>query len=171
MIVCGSGPTAMYAASELASVRRPVVLVASSATDTAEAKSDLRSVPVVLGDPTDDEVLRAAGIERARGVIACAESDNHGVVITLTARQLNPNVRIVARLQDVDRESKIRKVGADAVVSPQHIGGLRRAGQASWPAPDPNGTAPLPTITRRPEQTGRCPEEILDVVLRESHLP
>ncbi|MDX1494916.1 MAG: TrkA family potassium uptake protein, partial [Longimicrobiales bacterium] len=87
----------------------------------------------VLGDPTDDDVLRAAGIERAGGVIACAEEDNQNVVITLSARQLNPDVRIVARLQDVEQEDKIRKVGADAVVSPQHIGGLRLASELIRP--------------------------------------
>lgn len=133
MIVCGSGPTAVYAARELAVVERPVVLVAASTTEAEEFSSDLPDVPVVLGDPTDDQILKAAGIERAGGVIACSESDNQNVVITLTARQLNPSVRIVSRLQDVHQEAKIRKVGADAVVSPQHIGGLRLASELIRP--------------------------------------
>lgn len=133
MIVCGSGPTAIYAVTELAAVERPVVLVAASASEAEEFTSDVPAVPVVLGDPTDDDVLRAAGIERAGGLIACSESDNQNVVITLTARQLNPAIRIVARLQDVDQEAKVRKVGADAVVSPQHIGGLRLASELIRP--------------------------------------
>lgn len=132
MIVCGSGPTAIYAVTELAAVQRPVVLVAGSASEAQNLIAG-PSVPVVAGDPTDDDVLRAAGIERAGGVVACSESDNQNVVITLTARQLNPTVRIVARLQDVDQEAKIRKVGADAVVSPQHIGGLRLASELIRP--------------------------------------
>ncbi len=133
MIVCGAGPTAMYAAAELAAVGRPVVLVAHTASGAEEARSQLSEVPVVLGDPTDDDILLAAGIERAKGLVACSESDNENVVITLTARQLNPRIRIVSRLQDVDQEGKIRKVGADAVVSPQHIGGLRLASELIRP--------------------------------------
>lgn len=132
-IVCGSGSTAIYAASELAAVERAVVLVAPSERDADSFGSDLPDIPVVLGDPTDDHVLAAAGIERAVGVIACSDSDNQNVVITLTARQLNPRVRIVAQLQDVGQEAKIRKVGADAVVSPQHIGGLRLASELIRP--------------------------------------
>lgn len=134
MIVCGTGPTALYAATELSRVERPVVLVAESAAALEELKADVPDVPVVVGDPTDDSVLLAAGIERAGGVIACAERDNENVVITLTARQLNPRVRIVSRLQDVEQEAKVRKVGANSVVSPQHIGGLRLASELVRPA-------------------------------------
>lgn len=133
MIVCGSGRTAMYAVTELAAVERPVVLVASSGAEVENLVKDLPDVPVVLGDPTDDDVLKTAGIARAGGLIACSESDNQNVVITLSARQLNPRVRIVARLQDVDQEQKVRRVGADAVVSPQHIGGLRLASELIRP--------------------------------------
>lgn len=133
MIVCGSGRTAMYAVTELAAVERPVVLVASSGAEVENLVKDLPDVPVVIGDPTDDDVLKTAGIARAGGLIACSESDNRNVVITLSARQLNPRVRIVARLQDVDQEQKVRRVGADAVVSPQHIGGLRLASELIRP--------------------------------------
>lgn len=93
----------------------------------------LSTEPIVVGDPTDDETLEAAGITRAHALIACAHSDNENVVITLTARQLNPNIRIVARLQDVSQEAKVRKVGANAVVSPQHIGGMRLASELIRP--------------------------------------
>ncbi len=132
-LVCGSGRSAFYAAAELAAVQRPVVLVVSDASAADELSSELPDVLVIVGDPTDDEVLRAAGIERAGGVIACSESDNENVVITLTARQLNPRTRVVSKLQDVDQEHKVRKVGANSVVSPQHIGGLRMASELIRP--------------------------------------
>ena len=133
LIVCGSGSPARYAARELSTVERKVVLVAPSG-DVAEAvTSTLGNVLVVVGDPTDDDVLRAAGIDRAEGLIACSESDNENVVITLTARQLNPRIRIVAQLQDVQQSGKIRKVGANSVVSPYHIGGLRMASELIRP--------------------------------------
>lgn len=133
MIVCGGGPTAMYATAELHQVQRPVVLVCPTKKEAEEAASRLPDVPLILGDPTDDNILRAAGVERAFGLIACSETDNENVVITLTGRQLNPHIRIVSRLSDVDTESKVRKVGANAVVSPQHIGGLRLASELIRP--------------------------------------
>jgi voltage-gated potassium channel len=133
LIVCGSTRTARYAARELAAVERTVVLVVGSREEAQEVGADLDDVRVVLGDPTDDDILRAAGIERASGLIACSESDNHNVVITLTARQLNPRIRVVSKLQDIEQEQKVRKVGANSVVSPQHIGGLRMASELIRP--------------------------------------
>jgi len=132
-IVCGSGPTAMYAAAELAAIERPLVLVAASAQEIEESIVDLPPMPIVIGDMTDDDILLTAGIERAFGLVACSASDNENVVITLTARQLNPRIRIVSRVRDVQQEGKIRKVGADGVVSPHHIGGLRLASELVRP--------------------------------------
>ncbi|MCH1570456.1 MAG: TrkA family potassium uptake protein, partial [Longimicrobiales bacterium] len=109
------------------------VLVCPTKEEAEEGASRLPEVAVILGDPTDDDILKAAGVERAFGLIACSESDNENVVITLTGRQLNPRIRIVSRLSDVDTESKVRKVGANAVVSPQHIGGLRLASELIRP--------------------------------------
>lgn len=133
MIVCGGGPTAIYTTAELATVKRDVVWVVGSKDELDDPVGHRPDVPTVVGDPTDDQVLVAAGVERAGGLVACSESDNENVVITLTARQLNPRIRIVSRLLDVDQESKMRKVGANAVVSPQHIGGLRLASELIRP--------------------------------------
>ena len=132
-IVCGAGPTALYAARELAAVHREVVLVTKDEAAAQRASAELDGIPIIVGDTTDDDILEAAGVQRAQGVIACAESDNENVVVTLTARQLNPRIRIVTRLEDVDQEPKARKVGANAVVSPTHIGGLRLASELVRP--------------------------------------
>jgi voltage-gated potassium channel len=133
IIVCGAGPSARYAAAELSSVERAVVLVAPEQEDADRAKAELSGVYIVLGNPTDEATLMAAGIERAAGLVACTDSDNENVVVTLTARQINPKVRIVSRLEDVDHEKKIRKVGANSVVSPDFIGGLRMASELIRP--------------------------------------
>jgi voltage-gated potassium channel len=133
IIVCGAGSSALYAASELSSVERSVVLVAPDQEAADHARSELHDVYIVLGNPTDEATLLAAGIERAAGVVACTDSDNENVVITLTARQINPKIRIVSRVEDVDHEKKIRKVGANAVVSPDFIGGLRMASELIRP--------------------------------------
>jgi voltage-gated potassium channel len=133
LIVCGSGSTAVYAAAELQAVGRKVVFLIDNREAAEEAKVELPDIPIILGDPTDDDLLRTAGIERAAGLVACTDSDNENVVITLTARQINPKIRIVSRVDDIDHETKIRKVGADAVVSPNFIGGLRMASELIRP--------------------------------------
>lgn len=132
-IVCGAGTTAVYAARELAAVQKDVVIVAPTEEGAEAVSAEMPEALVVVGDPTDDDVLRLVGIDRAVGLVACTESDNENVVVTLTARQLNAFLRIVARVGDVDVMPKVQKVGANATVSPQHIGGLRLASELVRP--------------------------------------
>jgi voltage-gated potassium channel len=108
-------------------------MVVADQESAVRARAELEDVPIVLGNPTDDATLIAAGVERAAGLVVCTDSDNENVVVTLTARQVNPKVRIVSQVEDVDHEDKIRKVGADAVVSPDFIGGLRMASELIRP--------------------------------------
>lgn len=133
LIVCGCGETALYAAAELHAVRRRLVVVSEDPERVDRIRRELPGVPVVVGDPARDETLRRAGIERAAGILACTDSDRDNLVATLTARRLNPTARIVARVGDVEEEEKVRSVGADAVVSPTFIGGLRIASELIRP--------------------------------------
>jgi voltage-gated potassium channel len=80
-----------------------------------------------------DEVLERAGIHRARGLIACGDSDSNNVYVTLTARSLNPNIFIVARAAYADAEPKLYKAGANRVVSPYVMAGRHMAALASRP--------------------------------------
>ena len=79
----------------------------------------------VLGDATDDEVLRAAGIERCRGVVAALHDDKDNLFVTVTVRALNPKTRIVAKAIEPSAVDKMRRAGADSVVSTNYIGGMR----------------------------------------------
>lgn len=133
LIVCGSGQTALYTARELVAVSRAVVVVADRAEEAPRVRTELPGTPVLVGDPSKDETLRAAGVERAAGLVACTDSEKENLVVTLTARQLNPALRIVTRVVEVEGEAKLRKVGADAVVSPNFIGGLRMASELIRP--------------------------------------
>lgn len=133
LIICGSSGTALYTTLELVSVQRDVVVVCENAEAAEALHGHLPETPLVVGDPASDEVLTEAGVARAAGLVACTESDKENLVITLSARQLNPSLRIVARVSDVEAEQKIRKVGADAVVSPDLIGGLRLASELIRP--------------------------------------
>lgn len=133
LIVCGSGGTAVYTASELEAVQRPVGVVCDDPDAVERLRQKLEGIPVLIGDPTLDETLLQAGIERAAGVAACTDSDKDNLIVTLTARQLNPDIRIVSGISDVAGARKIENVGADAVVSPDHIGALRIASELIRP--------------------------------------
>ena len=82
---------------------------------------------VVEGDATDEEVLINAGIKRAKGAVIAVFSDADSVYIILSARELNPNLYIVARVNDDKAERKLLAAGANKVISPYRIGGLRMA--------------------------------------------
>ncbi|HYH82668.1 MAG TPA: potassium channel protein [Longimicrobium sp.] len=81
----------------------------------------------VIGDATHDDVLVAAGIARARGLVAALDSDASNVLAVLSAREMNPDLLIVARANSEASESKLRRAGADRVVTPDAIGGHRLA--------------------------------------------
>ena len=86
-----------------------------------------QDIPFVEGNASDDKSLIAAGIERAKGLITVAPTDEDNVFITLSARALNPRLFIVARSIMVDNEDKLRMAGADRVMSPYVLGGRRMA--------------------------------------------
>lgn len=87
----------------------------------------------ITGDAADTATLRAAGVERARGLVAAVDSDEINIYVTLSARVLNPNLFIVARANREDAESKLRLAGATRVISPYRMGGRRMASLAMRP--------------------------------------
>ena len=91
-------------------------------------------VRYVSGDPADESVLRQAGIDRARGLVCAVDSDAANVFITLTARALNPDLRIVARASEAASIDKLVRAGADEVVSPYGLTGRRMAVLAVQPS-------------------------------------
>ncbi len=131
-IVCGAGTVAGHVLEELARVRRPAVAIVP-AGQTAPALEVGGELLWLQGDPADEEVLREAGIAQARGLVPALESDRDNVLVTLTARQAKPELRIVAMLAEHRNEAKLRRAGADAVVSPSRIGGLRMASELIRP--------------------------------------
>src|SRR5919107_1096122 len=84
-------------------------------------------VRFIEGEPSDDEVLRAAGVMRARGVIACVDSDADNIFITLTVRGLRPDIAIVARASEEAVEAKLHRAGATRVISPYKTSGSEMA--------------------------------------------
>jgi len=126
IIVCGGGHTGRYIMQELTATQHPFVLIESSQERVEELSKMLKGpFPAVIGDATDDDSLRAAAIERASGLVACVSNDRDNLIATVSARMLRPDLRIVCRCIDERVAHKIRKAGADAVVLPKQIGGLR----------------------------------------------
>lgn len=125
-VVCGAGKTGEHIVRELLETRRAFVVIDADGDRVRQLHQKFAvEFPTVVGDATEDDMLIAAGLERASGLVACVTSDKDNILVTFTARHLNPQVRIVARCTDVGVESKLARAGADAVVSPDRIGGLR----------------------------------------------
>jgi voltage-gated potassium channel len=126
VIVCGIGTTGRHIATELTAVGVPFVVVDADRDRLDELSEEFNdSLLYVIGDATDDHILELAGIERARGVISALNDDKANLFVTISARALNPNARIVAKSIEPATEAKLRRAGADSVVAPNYIGGVR----------------------------------------------
>jgi voltage-gated potassium channel len=133
-IVCGAGNAGLSVLAELAATGRPTVVIEADTLRAKRVEEHFPSVPVLVGDSTNDEVLLEAGVTRARGVVICIDDDKDSLVVTVTARQLNPAARIVARATDERGVERIKHAGADAVIAPSHIGGMRMASEMVRPS-------------------------------------
>jgi voltage-gated potassium channel len=132
-IVCGSDETAETVMRELLLTKKKFIVVAIGKEDT-EALPAIGEFPYLQGDPTDDDLLLEAGIERAQGVWLSLATDEANLFATISARSLNPQIRIVTKAIDVRSHKKIFKAGADSVISPTFIGGMRMVSEMIRPA-------------------------------------
>lgn len=130
-IVCGVGSTGIHVVGELRAVGEKLVCI----DQRVGALEDLEREGVLTlhGDATDDEVLNKAGIARARGIVATMDDDKTNMFVVVTARQTNPGLRIVTKAVFPSAAAKLRRAGADAVVSPAFIGGMRLASEMLRP--------------------------------------
>lgn len=132
VIVCGAGETGKHVVDELLKTKTPCVVIEQNLAQCKHLER-FGPIPVIEGDATDGEVLTRARIELARGLIATLPSDKDNLFVILTGRELNPNIRIVSRLIEDESLPKLRKAGADAVVSSNQIGGLRMVSEMIRP--------------------------------------
>ena len=133
IVLCGGGETGRHIIKELLATRTPFVCVE---LDPAHGETLHRVSPNVLyvaGDATETEVLRKARIEHARGLILTMPADKDNLFALLTARELNPRLRIVTRVSTDDARTRLLKSGAEAVVSSKSIGALRLASEMLRP--------------------------------------
>ena len=130
-VICGFGRVGRQVARDLRAANADYVIVDQD-PDNRELAAAV-GVRFIEGRPSDDEMLRAAGIERARAVLACVDSDAENIFITLSARELRDDITIVARASVEDSEKKLRRAGADRVISPYKASGSEMARFALHP--------------------------------------
>ncbi|HSP63954.1 MAG TPA: NAD-binding protein, partial [Pyrinomonadaceae bacterium] len=131
-IVCGSGRVGSNLVRDLLRANESFVVIENDQQRAAEFSQ--RGVNVLVADATLEESLRDVGVEHARGLAACLPNDADNVYVVLTARDLNPNLRIVARAAEEQAEAKLLRAGANHVIAPTIIGGHRMAVALTKPA-------------------------------------
>lgn len=125
IVVCGFGRLGHEICVGLASEWRAVVAIDTEAEAVEQARDE--GFHCIRGDAADETVLKAAGIERASAIAIASSSDAINTYITLTARELNPKLRIIARANEEAAVKRLKAAGADQVVAPTRIGGQRIA--------------------------------------------
>ena len=130
-ILCGAGNNGHYVLEELIRTKRKVVAVEQ---DPKKVQSLInRGIPTVEGDASNDNILREAGIDRAIGLVSTLPEDKDNLFVVITARGLNPKLRIVAKVDEIEVREKFFRSGADSAVSAPYIGGLRMASELIRP--------------------------------------
>ena len=126
-ILCGFGRVGRNIAHELEATNRHFVAIDEEHDKLQDFREKNPSMLYLHGDASDDDMLLAAGLEDAKGLFAITEDDSRNLMIIITAKQLKPTIRVVARCQEKRNSEKMRKAGADAIISPDFTGGMRIA--------------------------------------------
>jgi voltage-gated potassium channel len=126
-VICGYGRVGRNISQELEKTNRHFVAIDEDHAMLEAHKERAPSLLYMAGDASEDETLELANIAAARGVFAVTGDDSRNLMIVFTAKQLNPQARIVARCHEIRNAEKMRKAGADTVVSPDFTGGMRIA--------------------------------------------
>jgi len=132
-IVCGAGKLGRHIIDELCQTKRQVVVIELDPNITERLSEEFPQIGIIQADATETDTLLEAGIERAKGIIVATGQDKDNLVIILSARQISPSIRIVARCNEIKNTEKLRRAGADSVVSSNLIGGLRMASEMVRP--------------------------------------
>jgi voltage-gated potassium channel len=130
-LICGFGRVGRQVARDLQVGGDDFVII--DELDENKELADHLGAPFLLGRPSDDEMLKAAGIDRAISVLACVDSDAENIFTCLTARELRSDITIVARASVEDSEKKLLRAGADRVISPYKSSGAEMARLALQP--------------------------------------
>jgi len=125
IIVCGFGKVGFQVAWELKQAGMPFVVIEKNTEKGHNPRFE--GELFIYGNALDEMVLERAGLKRAHGLVTALTTDADNVLVTLTARQIAPNITVVARASSPGAENKLKAAGADHIVSPYEIGGRRMA--------------------------------------------
>ncbi|QGJ70048.1 Voltage-gated potassium channel Kch [Planctomycetales bacterium 10988] len=160
-IICGYGRVGQILARDLKQVNHPFVVIDSNADRLREAES--QGFWVILGNASEEEILEAAGIQRARSLATVLPDDAMNVFITLTARDLNESLKIYARGQHPSTEKKLIRSGANHIVLPAAIGASKIASMITCPSAE--------TLLSEDEHKIRLNEELRMIGLKVTEVP
>ena len=132
VIICGYGRNGEQAAIELTDHNHPFVIIERRENVILRIQED-PNLLYIQGDATNEEVLRSAGIEHARALIATTPNDADNMFVVLTARSMNPALTIVSRASEIGSDIKLRRAGATNVIMPERMGGQRMARLVTQP--------------------------------------
>jgi voltage-gated potassium channel len=132
VIICGYGRNGEQAALELTDHNQPFVIIERRENVILRIQED-PNLLFVQGDATNEEVLRTAGIDRARALIATTPNDADNMFVVLTARSINPDLTIISRASEIGSDIKLRRAGATNVIMPERMGGQRMARLVTQP--------------------------------------
>jgi voltage-gated potassium channel len=135
VVVAGAGGTGKHVIEELCATGTPFVVIDRNEDVLQQVSADIcgGKMLYVHGDATADHALLAAGVQRARGIVAALTQDKDNLYVTLSARSLNPGARIVSKVVDDEAAPKIMKAGATSTVNPTMIGARRLASELIRP--------------------------------------
>jgi voltage-gated potassium channel len=134
IIIAGLGDTGLHVAREILASRQPCILIEQDHTQLTNAMRALgEDVPYIIGDSTRDEVLVAARLDHASGVVFALGNDRDNLFATISASRLNPRARIVTRGEDPSSEQKFLMAGATSVIYTNVLGGIRMASELLRP--------------------------------------
>lgn len=151
-LVCGDSDTGKYIIEELRKIHRDFVVIEKDPVKIAELAR--KEVLYIEGDATSEEILREAGVEHATGLITTLHTDADNLFVALTARGLNPELRIISKAVNEESRGKFLRAGVDNVVMPNAIGGLRMVSEMVRPSV----VTFLDTMLRAKDQTIRVEE-------------
>lgn len=133
-IVCGSGKIAREAVNEMKKKSRKIVLIDEKCDNENEVEVIDKNLIRIKGDPTEDKILEMAKIRKAQAILVATDNDANNLYITLTARQINPNLYIVSHAEKESSIEKFRKAGANRVISIIGLGAKRMASSILRPS-------------------------------------
>lgn len=132
-IVCGIGQTGTHVVSELESTQKEFVVIEMNSDLIAQYQQTHPNINFIEGDATNEEILEKANIANAQGVIATLPNDKENLFLVITARMMNTKLKIASKAIQLSMVSKLRKAGANYVVTPNFIGGMRIASELLRP--------------------------------------